>query len=540
MRRPLCATFVRHAKTGSHWADSTAIPRGRARLRGISRQFRRIVPAFPMPHSAAMGALMLQGTGSDVGKSVLVAGLCRAFANRGLTVLPFKPQNMSNNAAVTIDGGEIGRAQALQAIACRTEPHSDMNPVLLKPQADMTSQLIVHGRVRGTLGTDNFLEGRRPLLAEVLESHARLRAQCDILVVEGAGSPAEINLRAGDIANMGFARAAGVPAVLVGDIDRGGVIAAVVGTRTVIDPADAAMIHGFIINKFRGDPALFEDGYRSIERLAGWRGFGVVPWLPQAARLPSEDAVILERPGQRDSGRRLIACPILPRISNFDDLDPLKLEPGVELVMVPPGQPLPAEAALIILPGSKATVADLAAMRAEGWDIDIRAHHRRGGAILGLCGGYQMLGRRISDPQGLEGVAGNIEGLGLLDVETVLSPGKALRRVEGVALGANFAGYEMHIGETGGADTARPFARFADGRCDGAIDPREQVMGSYVHGLFADAGLRSALLTRIGAVSTGRDHRHDVDTALDAIAEALERHLDIAGLIDIARIADGG
>lgn len=487
-----------------------------------------------------MGALMLQGTGSDVGKSVLVAGLCRAFANRGLAVRPFKPQNMSNNAAVTVDGGEIGRAQALQAIACRAEPHSDMNPVLLKPQADMTSQLIVHGRVRGTLGTDNFLEGRRPLLTEVLESHARLRAQCEILVVEGAGSPAEINLRAGDIANMGFARAADVPVILVGDIDRGGVIAAVVGTRSVIDPADAAMIRGFIINKFRGDPALFEDGYHSIERLSGWQGFGIVPWLPEAARLPSEDAVILERPRQSDSGRRLIACPILPRISNFDDLDPLKLEPGVELVMVPPGQPIPAGADLIILPGSKATIADLAAMRAEGWDIDIRAHHRRGGAILGLCGGYQMLGHRISDPEGIEGVIGSVEGLGLLDVETVLSPGKTLRRIKGIALGASFDGYEMHIGETDGADAARPFARLSDGRSDGAIDLRGQVIGSYVHGLFADAGLRGALLGRIGATSTGRDHRADVDSALDAIAGALERHLDIAGLIEIARTAGKG
>ncbi|ATE66669.1 cobyric acid synthase [Rhizorhabdus dicambivorans] len=481
-----------------------------------------------------MPSLMLQGTGSDVGKSVLVAGLCRAFANRGLVVRPFKPQNMSNNAAVTIDGGEIGRAQALQAIACRAEPHSDMNPVLLKPQADMTSQLIVHGRVRGTLGSADFIEGRRPLLPEVLESHKRLAGQCDIVVVEGAGSPAEINLRSGDIANMGFARAAGVPVVLVGDIDRGGVIAAVVGTRNVIDPADAAMIRGFIINKFRGDPTLFEDGYRAIERLSGWRGFGVVPWLPAVARLPSEDAVILERASARDAGRLLVACPILPRISNFDDLDPLKLEPGVELAMIPPGRPIPPEARLVVLPGSKATIADLAALRAEGWDIDILAHHRRGGAILGLCGGYQMLGRQISDPDGIEGPAGSAEGLGLLDVETRLSPAKTLRRVRGMAMGAAFDGYEMHMGETAGPDTARPFARFDDGRGDGAVDARGLVMGSYVHGLFAAPGLRGALLARLGAVSAGRDHHADVDAALDSIAGSLERHLDIPALLELA------
>jgi adenosylcobyric acid synthase len=281
-----------------------------------------------------MAALMLQGTGSDVGKSVMVAGLCRAFANRGLSVRPFKPQNMSNNAGVTTDGGEIGRAQVLQALACRVEPHSDMNPVLLKPQADSTSQLVVQGKVRGTLGAASFRDARRPLLPEVLASYERLRAQCEIVVVEGAGSPAEINLRAGDIANMGFARAAQVPVLLVGDIDRGGVIAAVVGTRCVLAPEDTAMIRGFVINKFRGDPALFVDGYAQIEQLSGWRGFGVLPWLAAAARLPSEDAVVLEHAGAGNHGRRIVACPILPRIANFDDLDPLKLEPSLEIAMV--------------------------------------------------------------------------------------------------------------------------------------------------------------------------------------------------------------
>jgi len=480
---------------------------------------------------------MLQGTGSDVGKSVLVAALCRALTNRGLRVLPFKPQNMSNNAAVTTDGGEIGRAQALQAIACRVEPHSDMNPVLLKPQADRTSQLIVHGRVRGTLGSGNFRAARGALMAEVLESYDRLRAACDIVVVEGAGSPAEINLRAGDIANMGFARAANVPVVLIGDIDRGGVIASLVGTRAVIDAEDAAMIHGFLINKFRGDPALFEDGYREIERRSGWPGFGVIPWLSAAARLPSEDAVILERPADPREGRKLIACPILPRISNFDDLDPLKLEPGVELVMVPPGKPIPAEAAIIVLPGSKATIADLAALRAEGWDIDIKAHHRRGGIIVGLCGGYQMLGRRIADPLGIEGTAAEVEGLALLDIETILSPAKTLRHVHGTALGAPIEGYEMHMGETSGPGTAQPFATLEDGARDGAINREGNVIGSYLHGLFASPDLRRVLLARIGVAGGERDYLADVDAALDDIAAEFAAHADIDAMLRIAGIA---
>ncbi|WP_374526655.1 cobyric acid synthase [Sphingopyxis sp.] len=480
-----------------------------------------------------MGALMLQGTGSDVGKSVLVAGLCRALANRGLSVRPFKPQNMSNNAAVTSDGGEIGRAQALQALACRVPPHSDMNPVLLKPQADRTSQLIVHGRVRGTLGAANFREARRPLLAEVLASYERLRAAADIVVIEGAGSPAEINLRAGDIANMGFARAAKVPVVLVGDIDRGGVIASIVGTKAVIDPDDAAMIHGFLINKFRGDPALFDDGYREIERRSGWRGFGVIPWLDAVKHLPSEDAVILERDTRATDGAIVVACPILPRIANFDDLDPLKLEPAVRLVMVAPGQPIPAGAALVILPGSKATIADLAALRNEGWDIDIAAHVRRGGHVLGLCGGYQMLGRHVADPDRIEGTVKTAAGLAMLDVETRLAPMKTLRAVTGTALGAPMRGYEMHMGETTGAGTARPFAAI-DGRPEGAVSTDGRIMGSYVHGVLASADVRRALLARLGANGAGLDYDAAVDSALDTIAAAIERHVAVDTLIDLA------
>jgi adenosylcobyric acid synthase len=483
-----------------------------------------------------MAALMLQGTGSDVGKSVLVAGLCRAFANRGLSVRPFKPQNMSNNAAVTADGGEIGRAQATRHAIAWVAPSVDMNPVLLKPQGDRTSQLIVRGQVRGTLAAARWREGRAGLLVDVLDSFERLSAACDLVIVEGAGSPAEINLRDGDIANMGFARMADVPVILVGDIDRGGVIASIVGTRAVIDPADAAMIHGFLVNKFRGDPALFDDGYRAIEARSGWRGYGVVPWLADAVRLPSEDAVILERPGTTAERRVTIACPITPRIANFDDLDPLRLEPGVTLIMVPPGSPIP-DADMIILAGSKATIPDLAFLRAQGWDIDIHAHHRRGKPVLGLCGGYQMLGRSIADPHGIEGPASTVNGLGLLDIDTTLTPTKTLVRVEGEARGARFEGYEMHMGSTTGAGLDRPLGHRSDGSAEGATSADGLVSGSYVHGLLSLAEQRAVWLGRIGVDAVGPDHAASIDAALDAIAAALERHLDLDALLALAQRA---
>ena len=477
---------------------------------------------------------MLQGTGSDVGKSILVAGLCRAFANRGLKVLPFKPQNMSNNAAVTSDGGEIGRAQALQALAARVAPHTDMNPVLLKPQADRTSQLVVHGKVRGTLGSANFREARRNLLDEVLQSWHRLEAACDLVVVEGAGSPAEINLRGGDIANMGFARAAQVPVVLVGDIDRGGVIAALAGTHAVLDPEDAAMIEGFIVNKFRGDPALFEDGYAEIAKRTGWCGYGVMPWTSAVARLPSEDAVVLERDAGVGRAGVMVACPMLPRIANFDDLDPLKAEPAIDLVMVPPGQPIPASAELVVLPGTKATIADMRFVREQGWDIDILAHRRRGGAVLGICGGYQMLGRMISDPLGVEGAKGeSVAGLGLFDAETLLGADKTLRQVRGSAFGAIFDGYEIHVGETTGPATDLPFALLEGTRFDGAISTDGKVMGTYCHGLLASGALRAAVLGAIGVKSIAGDHDLLIDSALDDLAAQMEEHLDVGALLEL-------
>ncbi|RYY27614.1 MAG: cobyric acid synthase [Sphingomonadales bacterium] len=479
-----------------------------------------------------MGALMLQGTGSDVGKSVLVAGLCRVLANRGMIVRPFKPQNMSNNAAVTAEGGEIGRAQALQAIACRVAPSTDMNPVLLKPQSDRTSQIVVGGKARGTTSASDYWSRRSNLLGEVLAAYDRLSATADFVVVEGAGSPAEINLRSRDIANMGFARAAGVPVVLVGDIDRGGVIASLVGTRTVIDPADAAMIHGFIVNKFRGDPALFDDGLRAIATATGWANIGLVPWLPAAARLPAEDAVALGRAPDGGAGL-LIAVPMLSRIANFDDFDALAHEPGVRLAMIPPGRPLPGDAALIVLPGTKATIADLGFLRAQGWDVDIAAHVRRGGRVLGICGGYQMLGRTVADPDGVEGLAGTVPGLNLLPIDTVITPEKQTRDICGIFVGTEtvFSGYEIHAGLTRVDHGAAHVLRFADGTHDGVTARDGQIAGCYVHGLFDRSAARAHLLRELGAASDGLD-RHDViDAALEEIAATLERVLDMDTLI---------
>ncbi len=479
-------------------------------------------------------ALMIQGAGSNVGKSLIVAGLARAALRRGLRVRPFKPQNMSNNAAVTVDGGEIGRAQALQARAAGVEPHTDMNPVLLKPETDVGSQVIVQGRRLATVKARDYSAMKASLMAPVLASFERLKARADLVLVEGAGSPAEVNLRARDIANMGFARASDVPVVLVGDIDRGGVIAQMVGTRAVLDPADAAMIAGYIINKFRGDPSLFTDGYARIASDTGWRGFGVLPYFPRALELPAEDALDLS--GHTRPGKTRIACLALSRIANFDDLDPLKLESEVDLVMVRPGEAVPGDAALVIIPGTKSTRGDLDFLRAQGWDIDILAHHRRGGHVLGICGGYQMLGTRVSDLAGIESTPGATPGLDLLDVTTVMSPDKRLTRVTAVEAtsGAAVEGYEIHIGCTDGPDRARPFA-FVDGVPEGAISADGRVIGSYLHGLFSSDAFRSHFLGRIGISPSGSRHEEKVEAALDALAEHVETHLDVDGLLATAR-----
>ncbi|WP_062236120.1 cobyric acid synthase [Aureimonas sp. N4] len=487
-------------------------------------------------------ALMLQGTGSDVGKSALVAGLCRLFRQRGLTVRPFKPQNMSNNAAVaripeTGEWGEIGRAQWLQALACGAEPSVHMNPVLLKPQSETGSQIVVQGRVAGAARGADYQRLKPTLLGSVMESFHKLGAEADLILVEGAGSPAEINLRAGDIANMGFARAADVPVVLVGDIDRGGVIASLVGTHTILPPDDRAPIRGFLINKFRGDVSLFDSGLDAITDFTGWPSFGVVPWLAEARHLPAEDSVALEarQAPSRGAAQLLVAVPVLDRIANFDDLDPLAAEPDVEVRFVRPGERLPAEAALVVLPGTKSTIADLQAFRRNGWDEDLRAHHARGGRILGLCGGYQMLGTRIRDPDGVDGTCSEAVGLGLLEVETVMKGPKTVRAAAGLSHeGLAVTGYEIHMGATDGADRARPFATL-DGRMEGARSADGRVEGTYLHGVFGSDAWRRRLLQGFGLTGSNQSYLEGVEAALDAIAAQLKACLDIDALWAIAQ-----
>jgi adenosylcobyric acid synthase len=479
-------------------------------------------------------ALMIQATGSNAGKSTLVAGLARVMVRRGLKVAPFKPQNMSNNAAVAIDGGEIGRAQAVQARAARMPPSVHMNPVLLKPETDTGAQIIVQGQRWGTLRAKSYLDKKAELMPAVLDSFGRLARGADIMLVEGAGSPAEINLRAGDIANMGFAAAANVPVVLLGDIDRGGVIAGLAGTHLVLEPEERERIHGFIINKFRGDAKLFDQGLTAITRLTGWPSLGVVPWLPQAAWLPAEDAMDLDR-DNASSSSRVIAVPVLARIANFDDLDPLGMEPGVKLVFVRPGEPIPGDADVVILPGSKSTIGDLAYLRAQGWDIDIQAHVRRGGHVLGLCGGYQMLGRTIADPDGVDGRAGTVEGLGLLDITTTMHGDKSTTLVGGThcATGTPIEGYEIHLGRSHGPDCTRPVLTL-QGRSDGAGSADGRVQGTYVHGLFTGDAFRKAWLAHLGIAST-LAYESRIETALDTLADHLEAHLDVEQLLKIAR-----
>ncbi len=480
-------------------------------------------------------AIMFMGTGSDVGKSLIVAGLARAYANRGLRVMPFKPQNMSNNAAVTEDGGEIGRAQALQARAARVPSSVHMNPVLLKPETTTGAQVIVQGRRQASMTARAYFRNRSQFLGDCINSFRYISQHSDVVLVEGAGSPGEINLRQGDIANMGFAEAVGIPAVLIGDIHRGGVIASIVGTFEILPEADRSRLRAFIINKFHGDPELFSEGRSFLEKRTLTPCLGVIPHFAEARNLPAEDAVALEETLASDSKGTRIAVLRLPRIANFDDLDPLRLEPGVTLSFVQPGEPIPADSRLVIIPGSKSTVSDLAALRREGWDIDLLAHVRRGGLVLGLCGGYQMLGRSISDPQGLEGAAGQVDGLGLLDVETTLLPDKTLTRISGthVPTGAALEGYEIHLGRTMGPATARPFA-LLDGHPDGAVSTNGQVMGSYLHGCFSSDEFRSKFLKSLGVQASTLRFEQTIETTLDALAQHLEAHLDLDRLLTLA------
>ncbi|HWJ72940.1 MAG TPA: cobyric acid synthase [Kaistia sp.] len=481
-------------------------------------------------------AVMFQGTGSNVGKSTIVAGLARLLARRGMKVAPFKPQNMSNNAAVTADGGEIGRAQALQARAAGVPASVHMNPVLLKPESEIGAQVIVQGRRFGTMRAREYGGRKAELLPFVLESYQRLARDADIVLVEGAGSPAEINLRVGDIANMGFAEAAGLPVILIGDIDRGGVIASLVGTRAVLPRADRDCIAGFLINRMRGDATLFEAGLTAITAATGWPALGVVPWFADTSRLPAEDILDLGR-ARPDGEGCVIAVPLLPRIANFDDLDPLALEPGVDVVLVEPGEPIPV-ADLILLPGSKSTMADLAFLRAEGWDIDILAHHRRGGRVVGLCGGYQMLGRSIADPDGIEGAIGVVQGLGLLAIDTVLGDDKTTTVFAGreAVTGRAVNGYEIHLGRSEGEDRGRPWLIGPDGG-EGAVSSDGRVRGCYVHGLFSADAFRRDFLAGLGATPSALDYEFELDAVLDRLADHLEAHLDIEAILTIAATA---
>ena len=486
-------------------------------------------------------ALMFQGTGSDVGKTVLVAGLCRALKRRGLSVLPFKPQNMSNNAAVAeaesdgSGGGELGRAQWLQALACGVPASVHMNPVLLKPQSETGSQIVVQGKVVGSARARDYGAMKPKLLDAVMDSYSRCAARADIVLVEGAGSPAEINLRAGDIANMGFAERADVPVILVGDIDRGGVIAAIVGTHAILPEADRGRIAGYLINKFRGDVSLFDAGLEAITRFTGWPSFGVLPHLDCVRRLPAEDSVVLERLASGKGGGLKVVVPVLGKIANFDDLDPLASEPGVELVYLKKGEAFPGDAALVVLPGSKSTIADRIEFADNGWDAGLRNHVARGGQVIGICGGYQMLGRGIADPDGIEGDVREIEGLGLLDVETVLEGEKTVRNSDPqlAANGLPLSGYEIHMGRSDGPDCRRPMIRTAHG-ADGAISADGRVMGCYLHGLFSSDAYRRHLLGGFG-VESGGNYRQTVEDALDELAEAMEARLDVEGLLGVAQ-----
>lgn len=478
-------------------------------------------------------AIMIQGAGSNVGKSLLVAGIARACVARGLNVAPFKPQNMSNNAAVTVDGGEIGRAQALQARACGLDPVVDMNPVLLKPETDTGAQVIVQGQRFATMKARDYGKAKADLMPRVLESFHRLREGRDLVIVEGAGSPAEINLRAGDIANMGFAEAADLPVVLAGDIDRGGVIAQLVGTHAVLPADDRNRIKAFLVNKFRGDPTLFADGASEIAARTGWHDLGTLPWFSDAWRLPAEDVMDI---ASRAGGAFKIAVPRLNRIANFDDLDPLVNEPDVTVEIIEPGRALPGDAHLVLIPGSKSTIADLADFRAQGWDVDLAAHLRRGGHVLGICGGYQMLGQEIIDQDGIEGPPGRVMGLGHLNITTYLEPKKTLAMTQAIHLasGKRLSGYEIHLGQSTGPDTSRAWLS-VDGRPEGAASADGRVLGCYLHGLFSADGFRQVYLEQLGGQASATRFEVRIDDTLDALAQHVEKHLDLDRFLDLAQ-----
>jgi len=477
-----------------------------------------------------MTTLMVQGTTSDAGKSTLVTALCRWLARQGVAVVPFKPQNMALNSAVTADGGEIGRAQAVQAQAANLAPHTDMNPVLLKPNSDIGAQVIIHGRAVTSMDAAAYHDYKRVAMQAVLDSHRRLSAAYRVVMVEGAGSPAEINLRAGDIANMGFAEAVDCPVILIADIDKGGVFAHLVGTLALLSESEQARVQGFVINRFRGDIALLQPGLDWLEQRTGKPVLGVLPYLMDF-HLEAEDAIDVRQTAK--TGKVLkVVVPVLPRISNHTDFDPLRLHPQVDLQFVGPGQAIPA-VDLIILPGSKSVRADLAWLRANGWEAAIQKHLRYGGKLLGICGGLQMLGTRIADPLGLEGPAGESAGLGLLDFATVLEADKQLRNVQGRLLpeGVPVTGYEIHAGVSTGSALARPAVQLDDGRSDGAISADGQILGTYLHGLFESPDACAALLRWSGLeVAQTVDYHGLRERDIERLADLVETHLDTARL----------
>ncbi|MCB1769831.1 MAG: cobyric acid synthase [Candidatus Competibacteraceae bacterium] len=471
---------------------------------------------------------MIQGTTSDAGKSVMVAGLCRLLARRGVRVVPFKPQNMALNSAVTVDGGEIGRAQAVQAQAAFLEPHTDMNPVLLKPNTDIGAQVIVHGQALTNMDARRYHDYKPVAMQAVLASYQRLCAAYDVVLVEGAGSPAEINLRDKDIANMGFAEAVDCPVWLVGDIDRGGVFAHLYGTLALLAPSERERITGLIINRFRGDVSLLTPGLDWLTRETGKPVLGVLPYL-QGLHLEAEDALPRDFGLVKDAERLRVAVPVLARISNHTDLDPLRLHPQVEVRWVRAGEAIPPSD-LIILPGSKSTRSDLQRLREQGWDGAIDRHLRYGGKLIGICGGFQMLGQIVHDPAGLEGEPGSSPGLGLLDFETTLEPEKQLHRVAGRLLmeDAEVTGYEIHAGISRGPALDRPALRLDDGRWDGAWSEDGQIFGAYLHGLFDAAPARDALLRWAGlAVRKTPDYRELREAGINRLADAIAEHLDL-------------
>ncbi len=482
-------------------------------------------------------AIIILGTGSNTGKSLITAGLCRAFTNRGLGVRPFKPQNMSNNAAVTDDGGEIGRAQALQAQACKIPASVHMNPVLLKPETETGAQIIVQGKKTTSCKARDYARLKPSLMPAVLDSFARISRNADLVIAEGAGSPAEVNLRDNDIANLGFAMAAGIPALIIGDIDRGGVIAALAGTHSLLRREEKSCIKGFIINKFRGDASLFDDALAIINRHTGWPAIGIAPWFEAASNLPAEDTLDLQNSTKKPGAILKIAVLQLPRIANFDDLDPLIAQNDISLAMIRPGKPLPGNADLVIIPGSKSVIHDMAAIRSNHWDGDIHAHIRRGGHVLGICGGYQMLGRYIHDPGGVEGISCSIKALGLLNVETTLSAQKTLTSVTAKHIASQLpvSGYEIHLGHTSGPGTARAFLSI-NGKNDGACSPDGRITGTYVHGLFGEDDFRRAFLSNINKeISGGTSYTRLVEITLDDLAAHLEAHLDLNVILTIAQ-----